>query len=578
MREGAGRRRTGTAHVARLMASFRIAALLGLVALLAGCGNGRGNEAATLVITGARAWTGDPEQAWAEAVAVRGERIVAVGSNEDVSQFVGPSTRLVEARGAMLVPGFIDTHVHFATGGSSLASVQLRDARTTEAFVQRIADYARTLAPGEWILDGAWDHENWGGELPTRDWIDAQTPENPVWVYRLDGHMALANSLALEMAGVDADTPDIDGGEIVRDADGRPTGVLKDNAMMLVGDVVPPPGDLQLERQIRAAMDYVASHGVTTVHDMGDNFASIAAYRRLHDAGEMKTRIYAVVPLSEWETLRDEVEANGRGDAWLRVGGVKGFMDGSLGSHTAAFFEPFTDAPDDRGLLINDPADMRRWIAGADAAGLHVMVHAIGDRAIAELLDIYLEVAEAHGERDRRFRIEHAQHIRPADIPRFATQEVIASMQPYHAIDDGRWADRVVGTKRSETTYAFRALIDAGAHVAFGSDWFVAPAVPLEGIYAAVTRRTLDGENPEGWVPEQKISVEEALTAYTREGAYASFDEAEKGMLRTGLLADMVLVDRDLTDIPPAAIREAKVLMTVVDGRVVFDAEDRPGR
>jgi predicted amidohydrolase YtcJ len=311
---------------------------------------------------------------------------------------------------------------------------------------------------------------------------------------------------------------------------------------------------------------------------MGEGFTSIPAYRRLRDAGELKTRIYAVVPLSEWETLKQEVEANGRGDAWLRIGGVKGFMDGSLGSHTAAFFEPFTDAPNDRGLLINDPVDMRRWIEGADEAGLHVMVHAIGDRAIAELLDIYLEVAEAHGERDRRFRIEHAQHIRPSDIPRFAAQGVIASMQPYHAIDDGRWADRVIGPKRSETTYAFRSLIDAGAHVAFGSDWFVAPAVPLEGIYAAVTRRTLDGENPDGWVPGQKISVEESLTAYTREGAYASFEEAEKGMLRAGMLADMVLIDHDLTDIAPAAIRDARVLMTVVGGQVVFDAEERPGR
>jgi predicted amidohydrolase YtcJ len=221
---------------------------------------------------------------------------------------------------------------------------------------------------------------------------------------------------------------------------------------------------------------------------------------------------------------------------------------------------------------------MRRWIEGADEAGLHVMVHAIGDRAIKELLDIYLDVAEAQGERDRRFRIEHAQHIRRSDIARFAAQGVIASMQPYHAIDDGRWADRVIGPKRSETTYAFRSLIDAGAHVAFGSDWYVAPAVPLEGIYAAVTRRTLDGEHPAGWVPEQKISVEEALAAYTREGAYASFEETEKGMLQAGLLADMVLIDRDLTNIAPAAIRDAKVLMTVVGGRVVFDAEDRPGR
>ncbi len=552
----------------------RIAACLYVLAMLAACDNGPATDAATFVVTGARVWTGDPEAPWAEAVAVRGERIVAVGSNEDVAQLVGPATRLVEARGAMLVPGFIDTHVHFATSGSSLASVQLRDAQTTDVFVQRIADFADGLEPGEWVQDGTWDHEHWGGELPTRDWIDAVTPDNPVWIYRLDGHMALANSLALEQAGVDADTPDVDGGKIVRDANGRPTGVLKDNAMALVSAVVPPPGEELLERQIRAAMDYVASHGVTTVHDMGDNFTSMAAYRRLREAGALETRIYSIVPLSEWEALRDEVAANGRGDEWLRIGGLKGFMDGSLGSHTAAFFEPFTDAPDDRGLFVNELDDMQNWIRAADEAGLHVMVHAIGDRAIAELLDIYLDVAEAHGERDRRFRIEHAQHIRPTDIARFVAQDVIASMQPYHAIDDGRWADRVIGAKRSETTYAFRSLLDTGAHVAFGSDWFVAPAVPLEGIYAAVTRRTLDGANPDGWVPDQKITVEEALKAYTTEGAYASFEEGDKGMLRAGLLADMVLIDRDLTSIPAETLREAKILMTIVGGRVVHDATE----
>jgi hypothetical protein len=260
----------------------------------------------------------------------------------------------------------------------------------------------------------------------------------------------------------------------------------------------------------------------------------------------------------------------------LRIGGLKGFMDGSLGSHTAAFFEPFTDTPGDSGFLINRLDDMRAWIAGADAAGLHVMVHAIGDRAIAELLDIYLDVAREHGDRDRRFRIEHAQHIRPADIDRFAAQDIVASMQPYHAIDDGRWADKVIGPERSKTTYAFRSLIDSGAHVAFGSDWFVAPAVPIHGIYAAVTRRTLDDANPDGWVPEQKISVEQALRAYTVEGAYASFDEDKKGAIRAGLLADMVLLDRDLTAIDAARIRDTSVLMTILGGKIVYSAEDSP--
>lgn len=551
----------------------RFLAVTGLVVLgsLAGCGGDSHGAAASLVITGARVWTGDPDNPWAEAVAVRGGEISAVGDAADVAAQVGPATRLVEAQGGMLVPGFIDTHVHFATGGSGLASVQLRDASTPEEFARRIGKFAAGLEPGEWILDGNWDHTLWGGELPERGWIDALTPDNPVWVTRLDGHMALANSAALAAAGVDADTPDIDGGEIVRDADGQPSGILKDNAMALVAAAVPPPGEARLDAQVRAAAEYVAARGVTTVHDMAD-FASMAAYRRLRAQNDLHVRVYSVVPLAEWAALRDEVAEHGFGDDWLRIGGLKGFMDGSLGSHTAAFFEPFTDAPDDRGLLINDLGDMREWISAADDAGLHVMVHAIGDRAIAELLDIYLDVAEAHGERDRRFRIEHAQHIRPSDIPRFAAQDVIASMQPYHAIDDGRWADEVIGPKRSETTYAFRSLIDTGARVAFGSDWFVAPPTPLEGIYAAVTRRTLDDANPDGWVPAQKIGVEDALRSYTVEGAYASFDEDRKGMLRPGMLADMVLIDRDLTAIEPETIRDARILLTVVGGRVVYDA------
>lgn len=538
------------------------------------CGNQQDQPVtpATLVISDAVIWTGNPQEAWADAIAVAGDRIVAIGTRDEVAPYIGPDTEVVVATGKMVVPGFIDTHVHFATGGSGLASVQLRDAATPDEFSRRIGDFASSLQPGEWVLNGTWDHENWGGELPTRAWIDELTPDNPVWVFRLDGHMALANSRALELAGVDADTPDIDGGEIVRDADGRPTGILKDNAMGLVESVVPPPSEALLERQIRAAMQHAAAQGVTTVHDMA-GWDSMAAYRRLHAAGKLDTRIYSVVPLSDWERLRNEVATNGRGDEWLRIGGLKGFMDGSLGSHTAAMLEPFSDAPDDSGFLINSLDDMRRWIGGADAAGLQVMVHAIGDKAIRDLLDIYHDVAQENGERDRRFRIEHAQHIHPDDLPRFAVQDVIASMQPYHAIDDGRWAEKVIGPERAQTTYAFRSLILSGADVAFGSDWFVAPVEPLPGIYAAVTRRTLDGANPDGWVPSQKVSVEQALRAYTAVAAFASFDEHLKGTLAPGMLADFVLLDRDLVHIPPADIRDTRVLRTVVGGRTVYEAQ-----
>ncbi len=524
----------------------------------------------TLAVVNAQVWTGDARRPWATALAVSGDRLVAVGSTAEVRKLVRPGTRVVDGAGRLVVPGFVDAHVHFLEGGFRLSSVQLRDAKTPAEFTARIRAFAATVPKGTWIVGGDWDHEQWGGELPARGWIDSVTPEHPVWVNRLDGHMALANSLALRLAGVARATPDVAGGTIVRDAAGDPAGVLKDNAMGLVWKAVPDaPAELE-DRALDAAMRYVAAQGVTSVHHMG-GWGDLAVFERAHRAGLLRTRIYASVPLASWARLRDTVAARGRGDAWLRIGGLKGFVDGSLGSHTAAMLAPFTDAPTDSGFFVTAPAELEAWTRGADAAGLQVNVHAIGDRAIRTQLDIFERVAREQGARDRRFRIEHAQHIAPADIPRFGALGVIPSMQPYHAIDDGRWADRVIGAERAKGTYAFRSLLDAGARLAFGSDWFVAPPTPIEGIYAAATRATLDGRRPEGWVPEQKITVEEALRAYTTGGAYAEFAEGEKGMLRTGMLADFAMIDRDITRIPPAQVREAKVLLTVVGGRVVFE-------
>ncbi|WP_025413446.1 amidohydrolase [Gemmatirosa kalamazoonensis] len=527
-------------------------------------------EPVSLAVVNARVWTGDPRRPWADALAVRGERLAAVGSSAEVRKLAGSAARVVDAKGALVVPGFIDAHVHFIDGGFRLSSVQLRDAATPAELTKRIAAFAATVPPGEWITGGDWDHERWGGELPQRAWIDSVTPDRPVWVSRLDGHMALANGAALRAAGVTRDTPDPPGGTIVRDAAGEPTGVLKDNAQDLVWRVVKEPSDALKDRALDAAMAYVASHGVTAVHNMG-SWDDLATFERAHAAGRLRTRIYAAVPLGTWERLRDTVAARGRGDAWLRIGALKGFVDGSLGSHTAAMLEPFTDAPTDRGLLVTPPESLYAWTKGADAAGLHVIVHAIGDRAIRTQLDVFERVEKENGPRDRRFRIEHAQHLSAPDVPRFRQLGVIASMQPYHAIDDGRWADRVIGPERARLTYAFRSLRDAGATLAFGSDWFVAPPTPLEGIYAAVTRRTLDDKHPGGWVPEQKIGVEDALRAYTAGSAYAGFAEGDLGRLERGRLADFVVVDRDLTRVPPETIRDAQVLMTIVGGRVVYE-------
>jgi predicted amidohydrolase YtcJ len=529
----------------------------------------------TLAVVNARIWTGDPKRPWADALAATGDRITLVGTSAAVKKLATAATRVVDARGMMVVPGFIDSHVHFIAGGFGLSSVQLRDARTPEEFVRRIKAYAATLPRGAWITEGNWDHEQWGGELPRRDWIDSVTPDNPVWINRLDGHMGLANSAALRAAGVDANTPEVPGGTIVRGADRAPTGILKDNAQSLIDRVVAEPSAEVTDRAVDAAMSYLAGNGVTSVHNMG-TFADLAAFQRAERDGRMKTRIYAVVPLASWQQLRDTVAARGRGDAWLHIGGLKGFVDGSLGSHTAAMLQPFTDAPNDTGLFVNTPEHLYEWTSGADKAGLQVIVHAIGDRAIRTQLDIYQRVERENGARDRRFRIEHLQHIAPADIPRVPSLGVIASMQPYHAIDDGRWAEKVIGHERAKTTYAFRSLLDARAHLAFGSDWFVAPATPIEGIYAAVTRRTLDDKHPDGWIPEQKIGVEDALRAYTSGAAYAEFAEKEKGTLAAGMLADFVILDRDLTKIPPATIRDTKIVMTVVGGKPTFERGDRP--
>lgn len=532
----------------------------------------------TLALVNARVWTGDHAIPWAQALAASGERLVAVGTNDHVRQLAG-AVAPIDAGGRLVLPGFIDAHVHFYEGGIRLASVQLRDAKTRDEFVSRLKGFSETVPTGTWITGGDWDHSLWGGELPARDWIDRVTPNHPVWINRLDGHMKLANSAALKVAGVTRATPNVAGGEIVRRADGEPTGLLKDNAMALVDKVQPPPTEEMRQRAIAAAMRYVAERGVTTVHDMSMPAAAwtdLATYAAMRKANALHTRIYSVMPLADWERLRDVVArkeyggTDGRGDEWLHLGGLKGFVDGSLGSHTAAFHEPFDDAPGDRGLLINTPEDLYRWISGADKAGLHVMVHAIGDRANALLLDTFARVSSENGARDRRFRIEHAQHLAARDIPRFAALNVIASMQPYHAIDDGRWAAKYIGD-RVNTTYAFRSLIDARATLAFGSDWFVAPPTPLEGIYAAVTRRTIDDKNPDGWVPQQKISIEEAVRAYTSTAAYASFDESRRGILSNGRLADFVMLDRNIFEIAPEEIRTVQVRLTVVGGKTVFD-------
>src|SRR5215213_9781574 len=542
------------------------------------------SQRADLVVYG-RVWTGDSAKPWAQAVAISGETIAVVGDSVAVAKLVGPGTRVIANGKAMVVPGFMDAHVHLLSSGFQIARVSLREASSPADFTRRLKEHVAKVAPGEWITGGDWDHERWpGAKLPDRRWIDSVTPNNPVFVNRLDGHMSLANSAALRLAGISKDSPEVPGGTIVRDPRTRePTGVLKDNARDPVNRVIPAPSDAQSDSALIRAMRWAVARGVTAVGTMSndpgklavaESWREFAALKRAHDKRRMLTRVSIYVSLDAWRDMADTFRLQGAGDNWLRTAGVKGFVDGSLGSTTALFYEPYKDAPETSGLFVTPEDSLRPWIGGADSAGLQVVVHSIGERANGVLLDIYDSVAKAHGPRDRRFRIEHAQHLRRRDIPRFGKNNVIPSMQPYHAIDDGRWAQKRIGPERIKTTYPFRSLLDSGARLAFGSDWTVAPLDPLLGVYAAVTRRTLDGKNPNGWIPEQKITVEEAVRAYTAGSAYAEFAEGVKGTITPGKLADLVILSDDIFKIDPAAIEKVRVRMTVVDGKVVYEKKD----
>src|SRR5438105_12826586 len=536
--------------------------------------------AADLIISNAKVWTGDKSRAAAQAVAIIRERIVAVGSNADVEAWRGSETHVIDAGGKLLLPGFNDAHLHFVSGGAQLDNVQLNDATSAEEFARRIGERAKSTSKGEWILGGDWDETKWNPpQLPTKELIDPVTRGLPIFVNRYDGHMALANSVALRMAGITAKTPDPPGGTIVRDPQGNPTGALKDAAMDYVYKIIPPLSHEQRLHAVKRALAHAASLGVTSVQDMNPDYADIAVYSELLQSGELTTRIYAAPLITQVDDQAKIGIRHAFGGPFLRIGAVKGYADGSLGSATAYFFQPFDDQPNNHGLLSDEMQPlslMRDRMMKADAAGLQLCTHAIGDQGISIILDLYTEIAKAHGEADRRSRIEHVQHMAAKDFDRFAQLHVIASVQPYHAIDDGRWAEKRVGHDRASRTYAFRTLLDHGVRLALGTDWNVAPLNPLLTVYAAVTRATLDGKNPNGWFPEQKLTVAETVDAYTMGSAYAEFQEKDKGSITPGKLADMVLLSDDIFSLDPTKIRDVKVLKTVVGGRVVWDAEAGP--
>ncbi len=529
---------------------------------------------ADLVVTNANIRTMDVKRPTARAMAVSGSKIIAIGTDAEIKKFIGPRTQQINAGGRLIIPGFNDAHVHFLETGQQLSSVDLRDAKTPQEFVQRIKNFVAKLPKGRWILGGKWDHENWSpNDLPTAAMIDAVTPDNPVFIDRLDGHMGLANSLAMRLASVTKDTKDVDGGEIVRDANGNPTGVLKDAAMSYINRVIPVPSWDERMEAAQAATDHAASLGVTSVQDMSAG-TDVGVYQELLRRGTLKTRVYGCSPMDDYKRWENTGVRFAFGDTMLRVGCLKSYADGSLGSTTAWFFNPYLDAPTSYGLAMADvTTTMRPTIQNADKAGLQVRIHAIGDRANATILDHFQAVEASNGQKDRRFTIEHAQHMRVEDLKRFAGQKVVASMQPFHIIDDGRWAWKRLDAERLKGTYAFRTILDTGGVLAFGSDSPVAPLNPIWGVYGAVTRRTLDDKNANGWIPEQKISVEETVKAFTWGSAYAEFQDHIKGTLTEGKLADFVVLSDDIFTIPQPDIWNVKVRMTFVDGKLVYEAK-----
>jgi predicted amidohydrolase YtcJ len=540
-----------------------------LMLMLLSC---KDREKADRIFYNAVIWTGDTANAGATVLGLKGNRIIYVGKDSD--EVRGERTEMTDLSGKMIVPGFIDNHTHFLSGGYSLSSVQLKQVVTRQDFINTIRLFCTEKPGKEWVRGGDWDHEAWGGILPDRSWIDSVTGERPIFLSRYDGHMALANSAAMKLAGISAETPDPPGGSIGRDVSGQPTGIFRDEAMALIERAIPPYSAAEYDNFLRQAVQYAVSHGVTQVHDMGSygGWNEIDTYQRAEREGRLSMRIYSFVPLRDWARLDSFTKKNGKGGDMLRWGGLKGFVDGSLGSTTAWFHKPYLDAPNSTGLQVSDTNDLRKWVLAADAAGLHVAVHAIGDRANDLILSVYGQAALQNGPRDRRSRVEHAQHLSAAAIERFPRQGVIASMHPYHLVDDGNWAWKRLENNRLKGTYAFRSLLDRGARLTFGSDWTVAPADPLAGMDAAVNRRTSDGKNPGGWLPEQKITPEEALRCYTVNNAYAGFQEDRLGKLKAGYLADLVILDGNLLTMPSDRIRDTKVIATFVDGKEVFRA------
>lgn len=525
-----------------------------------------------LAFVNGKIYTVNDKQPLAESVVIENNKIIFVGSNNDAEKFIDASTEKINLQGKFMMPGFIDNHVHFLSGGFYLNGIDLRPAKSTSEFKKILKEYASTHQ-GKWITGGNWDHEAWEvKDIPTKEMVDEFTSNTPILIDRFDGHMALTNSYTLKLAGITKDTESPEGGLIVKDKNtGEPTGILKDNAISLVSKFIPASTEDEYYTALLTALDHAKQLGVTSVQDITYS-NDLKAYRRAEKENKLTCRIYTRMPIESYQKLIDDEIKVPSGSDKLKMGSLKAFADGSLGSSTAWFFERYDQDTLTTGLAMDIVTNgcLEIWAMDADKNHLQISTHAIGDKANSYMLNVYENIKNKNPVWDRRFRIEHAQHVRLEDVKRFAEIGVIASVQPYHLIDDGVWAEKRIGKKRINEAYPLKDFLDNGVKMCFGTDWTVAPLNPLLGIYAAVTRRTLDDKNPDGWIPEQKISLEDAIKCYTINCAYASFEEDIKGTIETGKLADLIVLSEDIFSIDPIKIKDVKVEMTVFDGEVIY--------
>ena len=518
-------------------------------------------------------YTVDEKQPRAEAVVCEAGRIVFVGSNKDAKRWIDSKTTQIDLKGRFTLPGLIDNHTHFSLGGAYLLGVDLRPAKSVAEFKSILKKYVSEHR-GQWIVIGNWDNEAWDiKELPTKEMVDEFSSDTPIFVMRLDGHTGFANSVALKLAHITKDSPSPAGGEIVKDPKtGEPTGILKDNpALDLVNNIIPVASPEQQRTYIERALQEARENGITSIQDITSK-ADMVAYQQLIDLNKLTCRVYTRLPIADYQSLINAGVQVGFGSDLLKLGSLKAFADGALGSSTALMFNAYKHIPTTKGLgsdiLLN--GNLKKWAFEADKNHLQLSIHAIGDSANYLMLKMFEEIIKTNPTWDRRFRIEHAQHVRLEDIPQFAKLGVIASVQPYHCIDDGSWAANRIGS-RIDYMHPYKSFMKAGVKVCMGSDWYVAPLNALKGIYGAVTRRTLDGANPFGFVPTQKITVEEAIKAYTINNAYAAFEETQKGSIEVGKLADMVVLSDDILTTKPEKIADTKVLMTIFGGKVIYE-------